>query len=105
MSSVSESFLLVEEEGRVMDALDTPFGTRKPLETDSGSRGRVVERTSGSDRLRPGTSSLNKSHASDVGLDTSEGSGRGGLELGTRIFPEEEDGREKYRDVAVASRD
>ena len=68
-SSISDNFLLVADDGRVEDAFDTPFVARKPLGTDRGSCGSEVGRTWGSGRERPGTSSLNKSHALDVDLD------------------------------------
>ena len=55
--------------------------------------------------MRPGTSSLNRSHALDDWLEGPWGSGRGGLELGTRTVPEDARGGGKYRDVAVASLD
>lgn len=95
ISSVSDNFLLAAGDGRVKDAFDTPFGGRNPLGTDSGSGGMGVERTCGSERASPGTSSSNKSHALRDGLGASEGSGRTGLELGTRIVPEDDGVTEK----------
>lgn len=104
-SSISDNFRLDDDEGRVDDALDAPFGSRKPLGIESGSTGPDMGRIWGSMRVRPGISSLNKSHALADELRASWGSGRRGLELGTRMVPEGGGGGGKYRDVAVASLD
>ena len=90
VSSISDNFLLDDDDGRVDDALDTPLGCRNPLDIERGSKGNDVGRIWGSGRVRPGTSSLNRSHALEGGLRTSWGSGRRGLELGTRTVPEED---------------
>ena len=104
-SSMSDNFLLVADDGRVDDALDTSLEDRNPLDRERGSAAKIGERTWSSERVRPGTSSLNRFQALEAYLGASEGSGRRGLELGTRTFPEDGGGMGKYLDVADASRD
>lgn len=44
-SSISDIFLLVADDGRVEDAIDTPLGIRNPLGIERGSVAKVVGRT------------------------------------------------------------